>query len=71
MSPQILTPGLLSRAAVWIGAYDVRLIEVSAAMTAPATPPLWVELYNRRAGRAINSAGCRDLLVAGAATERS
>jgi hypothetical protein len=51
------------------GAYDVRLIEVPAAMTAPASPPLWVELYDRRAGQAVDGVGCRDLCVAGAATE--
>jgi len=42
------------------GRYDLRLIEVPVG-AASAVPPLWIELYDRHAGRVIDSAGCGDL----------
>jgi hypothetical protein len=50
------------------GSYDVRLIELPLSRSA-STPPLWVELYDRADGRAIDSVGCHDLQDAGDATE--
>jgi hypothetical protein len=49
------------------GCYNVRLLEVDTAGN-KAVPPLWVELYDRFSARVLDSAGCRDLLHAGAAT---
>jgi hypothetical protein len=43
-----------------LGRYDLRLIEVPIGTTG-AVPPLWIELYDRYAGRVIDSAGCWDL----------
>ena len=50
------------------GSYDVRLIELPLGRSA-SVPPLWVELYDRADGRAIDSVGCHDLQDAGMATE--
>jgi hypothetical protein len=51
------------------GAYDVRLIEMPVFRPPPEVAPLWIELYDRVAGRVLDSVGCQDLLGAGAATE--
>ena len=40
-----------------IGRYDLRLVEVPVGAKS-AIPPLWVELYDRLAARAIDSTGC-------------
>jgi hypothetical protein len=50
------------------GWYDVRLIKMDTADN-KAVPPLWVELYDGFSARVADSAGCRDLLDAGAATD--
>lgn len=50
------------------GAYDIRLTKVLAAKAIPELT-LWIELYDRVAGRVIDGAGCRDLDEAGTAVE--
>ena len=51
------------------GAYDVRLVELRIGKPATPDQSLWVELYDRLAGRVTDSAGCRDLDEAGTAVE--
>ena len=51
------------------GAYDVRLSELSPALRASTTCPLWVELCDSVSGRVIDCIGCQDLQDAGAAVE--
>ena len=50
------------------GRYDLRLVEVPVGGNI-AVPPLWIELYDRNAGRTIDSAGCWDLHDADVAAE--
>ena len=52
-----------------IGNYDIRLVELPIGPTPTHVHPLWVELQNTSTGRVLDSAGCRDLSEAGAATQ--
>ena len=52
-----------------VGTYDIRLTELPIRQNSSEIHPLWVELYDARNGRVLDSAGCHDLQDAGAATE--
>lgn len=50
------------------GRYEIRLIEFQDPRPG-SLAPLWIELYDRVAGRTLDGAGCNDLQDAGCATE--
>jgi hypothetical protein len=52
-----------------VGDCELRLVEMPVSERAN-TCPLWVEFWDRKVGRIIDSAGCRDLDDVLAATER-
>jgi hypothetical protein len=52
-----------------VGDCELRLVEMPVSERADSCP-LWVELWDRKVGRIIDSAGCRDLDEVLAATER-
>jgi hypothetical protein len=49
------------------GLHTIRLIEMQAS---GALPQLWVELYDCRDRKVLDSIGCRDMRAAGHATEQ-
>jgi hypothetical protein len=46
-----------------VGPYDIRLLELTSS--GGIVHPLWLELFDCRAGQVVDSAGCRDLRDAG------